>query len=136
MNFQFNQAIELLSKTLDLINPRLMGHHRRVAYTAYKLAKTLDLGSESVHHTTVAALLHDIGALNNKELPKMTNFDDLDNMSHPTMGFYLLDSVPLFKKIAPIVLYHHTYYKDIVKDNHLIKEVPLESYILCLACRL
>lgn len=135
METNYFNGIQMLSNTLGMISPKLIGHQKRVAYIAVKIAEKMNLGHERILNTLIASLLHDIGALNYTEVSKMIEFDVPRTLNHPYIGYALLNSVSLTKSIAPIVLHHHVYYSQNEDEFSNNQGIPLESYIISIADR-
>ena len=55
--------ISCLSNAMDMVDPVLVDHHKKVAYIALRVAKELGLSAEQEQDLVLAGILHDIGAL-------------------------------------------------------------------------
>ncbi|PKN07881.1 MAG: metal-dependent phosphohydrolase [Deltaproteobacteria bacterium HGW-Deltaproteobacteria-8] len=96
-----------LSGALDLISPEVVGHHKRVAYAAVRLARVLDLPRAERTDLYVAGLLHDVGGFSIQSRLAALQFE-ADGVRHAERGFRLLRKNPLLEGVAVIVRHHHT----------------------------
>ena len=119
-----------LSRTLDLIDNRLINHHRRVAYIASAIGREMNLSSEAMKDLVIASSLHDLGAINEKTRDGLCKFDTDDVSEHAETGYRLLRKFTPFSKVAEIIKWHHASY-DSARDP----AVPHQSFIIHLADR-
>jgi HD-GYP domain-containing protein (c-di-GMP phosphodiesterase class II) len=96
-----------LSGALDLISPEVVGHHKRVAYAAVRLARVLGLPRAERTDLYVAGLLHDVGGFSLQSRLAALQFE-ADGVRHAERGYRLLRKNPLLESIAVIVRHHHT----------------------------
>lgn len=134
MNVSLLDIVISLSDVMDLIDPSLSKHHKRVACIALAIGREIQLPHERLRQLFIAALLHDCGALSTQERLSALTFDMLDAHQHAETGYKLLDEIHYFKDISEIVKYHHTTYLETVKYNKV--QVPVESQILHIADRI
>ncbi|MBU4439290.1 MAG: HD domain-containing protein [Acetobacterium sp.] len=135
MNITLKELITSFTKSIDLYNYLLKNHHRRTAIAAYHIGVQMGLSGERLSDLTIAASLHDIGALTISERDSLIQMDVENPFPHSSLGSYMLSSFSPFQKISRIIFYHHWHY-DL--DNTYIPElgpVPLEAYILHVADR-
>ncbi len=105
-----------LSRSIDLIDPHIGNHNKRVAYITGCLAYCMGLGPDDITKTVIAAALHDIGVLKDIDYEELIDFNYKGGIDyHSTMGYRFLNSCELTKNLAPIVKYHHIRYSD--KNN-------------------
>ena len=123
-----------LSNAIDLVSPDVSGHHIRVAYIAYKIAKQYGLSKEKIDKLVIAACIHDIGAINLKERNEILKFDYKSDGRHEEIGYYYTKESKIFSDISDIIRYHHKdcNYKRIDDGE----KIPVESQILHLADRI
>lgn len=127
------QLIESLSEAIDLIDSRIANHHKRVAYIALQLAAGLGLSIEERYDLLLAALLHDIGGLSQKERLNTLEFEFNEPGRHGALGYRLLKQFPPFASMARVVRYHHAPWQAQEQND---EEIPLGSRILHLADRI
>lgn len=124
-----------LSRSIDLVDPRIGNHNRRVAYIAGCLAESIGLNPNEITNTVIAAGLHDIGALKENEYKELIELDykgGVDN--HSTIGYQLLNSCAMTQRIAHLVKFHHVDYSE--KNTFQSGEIPLASEIIHIADRI
>ena len=136
MDINLIQTLACISKTIDMINPKLNMHHVRTAFIAWHLAKEASFSPASCRQTLLAALLHDIGGLNEQSRLAPLSYYDNDHNNHALIGGLLLAHIPLFKPLSDFVRYHHTcwdYGTGSIIDG---EQVPEDSHIIYLADRI
>ncbi|AGB40882.1 HD-GYP domain-containing protein [Halobacteroides halobius DSM 5150] len=124
-----------LSDALDLISSTVTGHHKRVAYIATSIADKLDLSQQEKEELLIAGALHDVGALalNKKLSSLMFDFNaSTDVGNHAELGYQTLHKFSPFKRVAKIIRYHHTSWKERKKNSNVV----LAANILYLADRI
>ncbi|MCX8125111.1 MAG: HD domain-containing protein [Spirochaetes bacterium] len=123
-----------LSRSIDLVDPNIGGHNKRVAYIAGRLAHCIGLNPDNITKTVIAAALHDIGVLKEADYKELAHFDYEGSIDyHSIMGYRFLDSCPLTKNIAPIIKYHHVSHSE--KKNITEDSIPIASEIIHIADR-
>ncbi len=135
MTIETKDLIECMADAIDLINPEIHHHHRRVICVAHYLGEQMGLPANQMENLTIAAAVHDIGALTRKSQQSIFRFEDNDS-AHAVYGSNLLDVFPPFHHVAPIVLHHHAHWPAVRSAMSTGENVPLESQILHLADRL
>jgi HD-GYP domain-containing protein (c-di-GMP phosphodiesterase class II) len=86
------ELVVALGRAIDLINPALGAHQKRVALAAANLAEALDLGRNDIVRTVMASLLQGVGALSQSSLHQSA-----------AIGARFLDISPFTRDLAPIV---------------------------------
>lgn len=122
-----------LSHALDLVSPAMANHHKRVAYTALRVAEELGFQGKAKQDVVVAAALHDIGALSNREREAALSFDN--GMHHARFGYQLLSKFAPFADPARIVRFHHVSWEDGRGREVDGEAVPMGGHIVHLADR-
>lgn len=135
MRVSLMEAISLLSSTLGLVDSKLVKHHKRVAYVSAKIGATLGLSKNQIQDLIIAGLLHDIGALYQKERMDMIIFDSPSTLNHPEVGYLLLRDFVYTKEASKIILHHHMTCSNLSNYPKDVWEVPFESHIVHLADR-
>jgi len=132
------EVVTCLSNSMDLINPHVVDHHKRVATIALAIASELGLSIEEQNNIIIAALLHDTGALSYEEREEASNFD-ADTYSnihkHAKVGYAILNKFSPFEEVAPLILFHHVNFDGSNDSDFKGEAIPLGSYILHLADR-
>ena len=96
-----------LSGALDLVSPEVVGHHKRVAYIAVRLALALGLTRTERTELFMAGLLHDVGGFTVHSRLAALQFE-ADGILHAEVGYRLLRQNPLLDSVAILVRHHHT----------------------------
>lgn len=128
--------MESLSTALDLINPDLDTHHRKVCYIAVCLAEELMLGDDDFNDIFAAAILHDIGGVAMSNLSNLKEFENKSLHLHAELGHILLCKFPTFARFAPLVRFHHVLWEQGAGMTFNGIEVPYYSHLLHLADRI
>ncbi|MEH5671809.1 HD domain-containing protein [Enterobacter cloacae] len=136
MNINLIESMACISKIIDMINPRLNLHHVRTAYIAWLLARESQFTPAQCRKTLLAALLHDIGGLNEESRLQPMSYYDNELNNHAAVGAELLASVPLLNPLNAIVRYHHTHWNNGRGACVNGIKTPKESHIIYLADRL
>lgn len=122
-----------LSGALDLMSTEVVGHHKRVAYVAARLARLMDLPRSERSELYMAALLHDVGGFTLQSRLAALQFE-ADGARHAELGYRLLRTNPLLDSTALIVRHHHTP----LSRFDALSEAPRKLFlanVLCLADR-
>ena len=120
-----------ISDAMDLVSPELSRHQQRTAYICWQMANSSGLPKETTEKITIAALLHDIGALSPEEKLDIHKAETINPQKHCLQGEALLNQVPWLKPCAKIVRNHH---KGWVKyDVPLDAQGVMESQVVLLA---
>ena len=128
--------IEHLIYTLELRDSYTQGHSTRVADLSYLLASLVGLSLEECNDLYVAALLHDVGKIGIPDtiLLKPGKLEDDEYTlikQHGTLSGKILEKMPKYKKLAPIVKHHHEDYNgNGYPDGLKGEEIPLGSRII------
>ncbi|MFT7618860.1 MAG: putative two-component system response regulator [Planctomycetota bacterium] len=115
-----------------------IGHGRRVAAYAVKLAKKLCYSKSSLARLELGCKLHDIGkigiddAVLNKP-GKLTEAEFLAMKRHSEIGEYIIKPVSFFSELGPILRWHHERWDGRGYPDGLAgEEIPLDARIACL----
>lgn len=119
----FIDMIKTISRALDLISSTVVGHHKKVAYIAYRLGKRLNLNRDLLYKLVISALIHDIGVFYLNQRFSDLSFDRKDNR-HALVGYLLLEEYFPLPGTAVIIKNHHLEYRDISDD--ISKTMPEE----------
>jgi HD-GYP domain-containing protein (c-di-GMP phosphodiesterase class II) len=132
-------TVQALVSAVEASDAYTRGHSERVTRYALKLARHIDLPSDSLRTLEQAAILHDIGkigiceALLQKTEPLSSG--DIETLRlHPVIGGKILEPIGFLGDVRKIILQHHerydgTGYPDGIKHDQLL----LEARILALA---
>lgn len=119
-----NNAISIIRKALNLIDPRLIDHGERVAYTVYKMLTFENKYSkEQIINIVILALLHDIGAYKTEEIDNMVQFETKNIWQHSIYGYLFIKKLSPLSNLADSILYHHLDFNKFDKVNFKNKSI-------------
>ncbi|HBM3131225.1 TPA: HD domain-containing protein [Klebsiella michiganensis] len=136
MTIHLLPTLASIANIIDMINPRLNLHHVRTAFIASHLANLVNFSAAQRRKTILAALIHDVGGLNEKSRLEPLNYIDNEHNNHALIGSELLNRIPLFRPLNRIVRYHHTRWRNGLGHYIEGERVPEESHLLFFADRL
>jgi diguanylate cyclase (GGDEF)-like protein len=131
--------LETLAEVIDLRDPYLSGHSRRVTHYAIQIAQRMGLSRNQIENISNSSLLHDIGKLGVPEallgkVESLTSVEIQTLRRHPEMGAQLLEKSPSMQPLIPIVRYHHEYYDGRGYPCGLLgSDIPIEARIVSVA---
>lgn len=105
-------ALNALARAVDAKSPWTAGHSQRVTALALELGAELGLEPEALEELHRAALMHDVGkiAVHPYILDKpgkLTEEEFLQIKAHSAAGAKILEAIPAFRGMIPIVVQHH-----------------------------
>ena len=108
-------AVHSLVKALEEKDTYTAGHSERVSFYATVLAEGLRLPKEEIETIHRAAYLHDVGkiGLPDRILHKKERLTDEEFefvKRHQAQGAKILEGLPFFEGVLPLILYHHERY--------------------------
>ena len=133
---QMFDLLNCLSSAMDLVNPRLVNHHKQVAYVALCIARELNLPADQQTDLVYAGLLHDIGAISLAEKLQALQFEFENPQKHAELGYMLIKVYEPFARIAPLIRFHHVPWDEGYGAEFNGEKVPFGSHILHLADRI
>jgi len=128
-----------LSEIIDLRDPYVLDHSKKVAKYAIKIAQKMGLHEKRIELIRKAGLLHDIGKLGipTEILSKQTRLTSQEYeiiKSHVTVGAALMQKSPSLRPLIPIVRHHHEYYDGNGYPDRLQgNEIPIEARVVAVA---
>lgn len=131
-----HELIDVVVNILDARDPYTFTHSWRVAELSVLISENMGLAKDKIEKIHIAAHLHDIGKIGvpDKVLNKtgkLTNDKILHIQAHPRIGYNIIERLPIFEEISPIVLYHHERFDGLGYPDGLKGEcIPLESRII------
>jgi len=140
LNIPIIDIILSLSSAIDLIDPTITNHHKRVAYISYSIAKEMNLSDEEIKDLVLASLLHDCGAVNLVDRNSLFEFEfgnsQIQRYSHGYKGWFILQEATELQAAAEIIKFHHVYWEERSNAHLQTYKIPMSSYILHLADRI
>jgi putative nucleotidyltransferase with HDIG domain len=139
---QFNLgSLTAFARAIDAKSHWTAGHSERVTTIALKIGKTLGLSPEDLDILHKGALLHDIGkigvAYEILDKPGGLIPEEREDMQkHVILGARILEPIPAYSEILPIVKQHHENYDGTGYTEGLAgNDICLYARILALADR-
>ena len=105
-------TLRAIEKIVEMKDPFIVGHQRRVARLSYAIAKYLGFTEASSRMLRMAALVHDVGKVSIpiQVLAKPMHLSD-DEYSivrmHPLIGYEILKDIDNLAFVGEIILQHH-----------------------------
>lgn len=136
MEIHLTEVVFALSDALDLVTLEKANHAKHVGYIALECGRSLGWDGEMLHDLLFSAMLHDCGITSsiNYSLQHLRT-NDLRVRQHAQRGFGLLMRFLPFKPIASCVLYHHTPWNHLRRENisertaYISNCINLASYV-------
>lgn len=134
------ELLDLMVAAIEARDPYTSGHSKRVANTSTILARALGLPSAQVERVTVAALLHDVGKIDEAFAPilakegRLTPEEWAIMKRHPVRSAELVGMLSSLRDVVGAIRHHHenwdgTGYPDGLKGD----AIPLTSRIIMFA---
>lgn len=140
LNIPIIDIVLSLSSAIDLIDPAITNHHKRVAYIASSIAKEMKLSDTELKDLVLASLLHDCGAVNLSERNSLFEFEfsnsTVKRHSHGYKGWFILKDAVELKAASEIIKFHHVFWEESSESCFTTYKIPVASYILHLADRI
>lgn len=128
---------EIIRRTCNCVDKRLMDHGLRVAYIVSIIMRKIGKqNTDKLRDICFLTMLHDIGAYKTEEISSMLVFETEDMWNHSIYGYLFLKYFSPLQDIAPAVLYHHTPWKEIKDESYISDEIKLISQVIHIADRI
>ena len=131
--------LDTLAEIIDLRDPYVLGHSKRVTHYATMIAEKMGLNSKQVELIRKGSLLHDVGKLGismdilAKPGP-LSSFEYKKIKDHPLIGARVLEMNPSLRMLIPIVRHHHEFYNGKGYPDGLSEhQIPIEARIVSVA---
>jgi diguanylate cyclase (GGDEF)-like protein/putative nucleotidyltransferase with HDIG domain len=138
--FELNEGLLVtLSEIIDLGDPFVLGHSKKVSKYATSIAKLLGLNEKQIDLIRKAGLLHDIGKLGiSKEIltkpGKLTREEYETVKEHAALGAGLVKNSPSLRPLVPIILHHHEHHNgEGYPDKLAGNQISIEARIIAVA---
>ena len=115
MNENYEKTIYSMVELIEQRDTYTAGHSKRVAYYCELIAKDMGYSHQESTLLHQAAILHDVGKIETPDavLLNPNKLNDIEYkliQEHVTVGYKLLNNIPMFKTLADIVYQHHERY--------------------------
>ncbi len=139
LNDYYEGILNAFMIAMDTKNKYSPSHSMRVARTAVKIGKAMNLSATQIENLRIASILMDIGnigvqdgILDKKEL--LTAEDFIQIQKHPEISAKILKNIPDLKEVVPIIMEHHERYDGMGYPAGLKGEaIMTESRVLAIA---
>lgn len=123
---QGGDAVQIVRKTLGLVDERLVNHGERVGYMLYQMLRDSERYSEKeALEIFNLGVFHDIGAYKTDEIDKMVKFEADNVWEHSIYGYLFLKYLSPLKEQAEAILFHHLNYDRYDKVKTDFKDIAL-----------
>ena len=134
------ELLDLMVAAIEARDPYTSGHSKRVANTSTILARAIGLPNAQVERVTVAALLHDVGKIDEAFAPilakegRLTPDEWALMKRHPVRSAELVGMLTSLKDVVAPVRHHHENWDGTGYPDGLRGEaIPLTSRIIMFA---
>lgn len=101
--------MEIICRSLNLVDARLVDHGRHVAYILHKmLVCEGGYSKKQLDDILMLSLLHDIGAYKTEEIDDLFRFENDNVWQHAIYGYIFIKNFSPLSELADVILYHHT----------------------------
>ena len=124
----FSHMTDILVSALDAHLDYHNGHGNRVAQSANRVGRALNLDEKRLQNLHFASLLHDVGML---KIDKSIQKNEKACEKHAELGYRMLVRIRLWEDVAPIVHSHHERYDGTGYPEGLAgDDISLEARII------
>jgi len=137
---QLNDGLlDTLAEIIDLRDPYVLGHSKRVTNYATMIAEKMGLNPKQVELIRKGSLLHDIGKLGISmdilgKPARLSHQEYEEVKQHSEIGARVLEMNPSLRMLLPIVRHHHEFYSGQgFPDGLAGHQIPIEARIVSVA---
>lgn len=134
------ELLELMVKAIEARDPYTSGHSRRVAHSAVIIARGIGLHAKDVERVRIAALLHDIGKIDEIYAPILRKDGKLSAeewaimKTHPAKGAELVATLTDLRDVVNPIRHHHEHWNGTGYPDGLSGEdIPFSARIITFA---
>jgi putative nucleotidyltransferase with HDIG domain len=134
------ELLLFMVKAIEARDPYTSGHSRRVAQYSRIIARAIGLSAKQVERVATAALLHDVGKMDEIYAPILQKPDKLTQeewaimQTHPIKSAELVATVSHLRELVAPVRHHHENWDGSGYPDGIAGEaIPLESRIIMFA---
>ena len=115
MSDNYEKTLYSMVELIEQRDTYTAGHSKRVAYYSKLIAQEMGYSHEEVIRIHQAGILHDIGKIETPDsvLLNPMKLNDIEYkliQEHVSVGYKLLQKIPMFQPLAKIVYQHHEHY--------------------------
>ena len=139
INSMYVRSIDSLIKALEAKDYYTRGHSQRVTIYSVATAREMGLAAGEVEHLRQASVLHDLGKIGVREAVlnkpgKLSDEEFGEIVLHPEVATRILEPIPFFQPLLPVVLHHHERFDGRGYPARLASDrIPLLSRIMAIA---
>lgn len=137
MQENYDKTIYSIVELIEQRDTYTAGHSKRIAYYSTLIAQEMGCSDDDIRLLYQAAILHDLGKIETPDSvllkPKKLNAIEYTLIQeHVSVGYKLLNNIPMFKNMAQIVYQHHERYNGKGYPNGIQKEeiLPLSRILM------
>ena len=134
------ELLQLMVKAIEARDPYTSGHSRRVAHYSKIIARAIGLTAKRIDRVGTAALLHDVGKIDEMYAPILSKPDKLTPdewaimQTHPIRSAELVSTVSNLRDLVGALRHHHENWDGSgYPDGIAGEDIPLESRIIMFA---
>ncbi|MPM75336.1 3'3'-cGAMP-specific phosphodiesterase 1 [bioreactor metagenome] len=106
------QFLEILRRTLNKVDARLVDHGEKVGYIIYTILNAVGgFTKDEINELALLGILHDIGAYKTEEIDDMVAFENSHVWQHSIYGYLFLKNLSAMKEKTRPLLFHHASYR-------------------------
>ncbi|MDP3029520.1 MAG: response regulator [Deltaproteobacteria bacterium] len=136
----YYKTIRIFVDLMEMYDPALGGHVKRVGVLSKAIAEKCDLEGEELDIIEAGGHLHDIGLIGipreviKKRPDGRTAAENALYRQHPNLGYTILNSAPKLDRVSILVKSHHERFSGTGYPDRLKKEeIPLGARIIAVA---
>jgi len=135
VKINLQRTITSLTNALDFVGTDEFQHGKRVALMAVEVAAEMDWPQARCEKMLYAGMIHDCGVSRSREQRLITETLEWEgSQNHCLRGADFLAACPPLAHFAPVVLWHHTRWEDLLTDD-LDVDLRFETNLLFLVDR-
>jgi len=122
-------VIDIIQKTFNSVDDRLLNHGEQVAYLMLCLLKEQGgYNNEELLKICTISIFHDIGAYKTTERDNLLDLNSATNNNHAIYGSLFIRYFSPLREFSNIILGHHLFVQDL--DNVPLLNIPKEALLL------
>ncbi len=135
----FFNTVRAFGSIVEISNPAMAGHGRRVSEMAVSICRAMELSEEEIQVVEIAALLHDIGVIGQQGTSynySGKNSVDVQQQyeAHPSSGQAMVQFIDNLDQVGLLIRSHHENYDGSgFPDGLSEEEIPLGSQAIAVA---
>ncbi len=119
-----NAIVNIIQRTLNHIDNRLIDHGKRVAFIVSKMLEEQGKYSRKQRQDIcILALLHDVGAYKTEEIDQLVAFETENIWEHSIYGYLFVKYLSPLSRYAEAILFHHLNYDKLVKIDCMYQDL-------------